>query len=68
VLFDDRDESPGVKFNDVDLLGIPLRLTLSPRTLQSQSIEAKWRTRKETRLLPLENLAAEINELLTSAP
>jgi prolyl-tRNA synthetase len=68
VLFDDRDESPGVKFNDVDLLGIPLRLTLSPRTLQSQSIEAKWRTKKETRLLPLENLAAEINELLTSAP
>jgi len=67
VLFDDRDESPGVKFNDVDLLGIPLRLTLSPRTLQSQSIEAKWRTKKETRLLPLENLAAEINELLTSA-
>jgi len=68
VLFDDRDESPGVKFNDADLLGIPLRVTLSPRTLQSQSIEAKWRTKKETRLLPLENLAAEINELLTSAP
>ena len=64
VLFDDRDESPGVKFNDVDLLGIPLRLTLSPRTLQSQSIEAKWRTRKETRLLPLENLVAEVNKRL----
>ena len=64
VLFDDRDESPGVKFNDVDLLGIPLRLTLSPRTLQSQSIEAKWRTKKETRLLPLENLVAEVNKRL----
>ncbi len=67
VLFDDRDESPGVKFNDADLLGLPLRLTFSLRTLQSQSIEAKWRNKKETRLLPLENLAAEINELLTSA-
>jgi len=64
VLFDDRDESPGVKFNDVDLLGIPLRLTLSPRTLQSQSIEAKWRTKKETQLLLLENLGAKVNKLL----
>jgi len=70
VLFDDRDESPGVKFNDVDLLGIPLRLTLSPRTLKNQSIEAKWRTEKETKLLPLKNLAAEINKQLRekSAP
>jgi len=64
VLFDDRDESPGVKFNDADLLGIPLRLTLSPRTLKNQSIETKWRTEKETQLLPLENLAAEVNKLL----
>jgi len=64
VLFDDRDESPGVKFNDADLLGIPLRLTLSPRTLQNQSIEAKWRTEKETQLLPLENVSAKVNKLL----
>jgi prolyl-tRNA synthetase len=64
VLFDDRDDSPGVKFNDADLLGIPLRLTLSPRTLQSESIEAKWRAEKETRLLPLDNLAARVNNLL----
>jgi len=64
VLFDDRDESPGVKFNDADLLGIPLRLTLSPRTLKSQSIEMKWRTGKETQLLPLENLVVALNRLL----
>jgi prolyl-tRNA synthetase len=64
VLFDDRDDSPGVKFNDADLLGIPLRLTLSPRTLQSQSVEAKWRTEKETRLLPLDNLASRVKKLL----
>ena len=64
VLFDDREESPGVKFNDADLLGIPLRLTLSPRTLQSQSIEAKWRTEKETQLLPLEDLAEQVKKLL----
>jgi prolyl-tRNA synthetase len=64
VLFDDRDDSPGVKFNDADLLGIPLRLTLSPRTLQNRSIEIKWRQEKEARLLPLENVAAEVNRLL----
>jgi len=67
VLFDDRNDSPGIKFNDADLLGIPLRLTLSPRTLQAQSIEAKWRTEKETRLLPLDNLAAQVNKLLNEA-
>jgi prolyl-tRNA synthetase len=64
VLFDDRDDSPGVKFNDADLLGIPLRLTLSPRTLQSQSVEAKWRMEKEAQLLPLDNLAVEVSRLL----
>jgi prolyl-tRNA synthetase len=67
VLFDDRDDSPGVKFNDADLLGIPLRLTVSPRTLQSQSVEAKWRTEKEAQLLPLENLAAQVKRLLEEA-
>jgi len=67
VLFDDRDDSPGVKFNDADLLGIPLRLTLSPRTLQNQSIEAKWRTEKEAQLLPLSNLAPQLKKLLDDA-
>jgi prolyl-tRNA synthetase len=67
VLFDDRDDSPGVKFNDADLLGIPLRLTLSPRTLQSQSVEVKWRTQKETRLLPLDNLTPQVKKLLNEA-
>ena len=67
VLFDDRDESPGVKFNDADLLGIPLRLILSPRTLRSHSVEAKWRTEKETRLLSLDNSAVELTKLLNEA-
>ena len=64
TLFDDRNESPGIKFNDADLLGIPLRLTLSPRTLQSQSIEIKWRNAKQTQLLPLAGITARIKELL----
>ena len=38
VLYDDRDESPGVKFNDADLLGIPVRLTVSPRNLKQDAV------------------------------
>ncbi|TET26777.1 MAG: proline--tRNA ligase, partial [Dehalococcoidia bacterium] len=48
VLFDDREESPGIKFNDADLLGIPIRVTISPRTLKSGSVEVKWRSEKES--------------------
>jgi len=64
VLFDDRDESPGVKFNDADLLGIPLRLTISPRTLEGQSIEIKLRQEKQTELVPLEGITTRVKELL----
>lgn len=53
VLFDDRQESPGVKFNDADLLGIPIRLTVSPRTLEKNSVELKRRAEKESELVPL---------------
>lgn len=56
VLFDDRLESPGVKFNDADLIGCPLRLTISPRTLTQASAEVKSRAEKEARLVPLEDL------------
>jgi prolyl-tRNA synthetase len=44
VLYDDRDERAGVKFNDADLLGIPLRVTVSRRTLQDGAVELKART------------------------
>ncbi len=64
VLFDDRDESAGVKFNDADLLGIPLRLTISARTLKNQSIELKWRREREAYLVPLADGVEEIKKLL----
>ncbi|MCK4791052.1 MAG: proline--tRNA ligase, partial [Desulfobacteraceae bacterium] len=64
VLFDDRDESPGVKFNDADLLGIPIRVTISPRTLKSDNVEVKWRSQKEVELVPLEEVAARLKELV----
>jgi len=44
VLFDDRDESPGIKFADADLVGIPLRLTVSARSIKSGGVELKRRS------------------------
>ena len=49
VLFDDRDETPGVKFNDADLLGIPLRATVSPRNLEKGSVEVRPRRTSSSR-------------------
>jgi prolyl-tRNA synthetase len=65
VLFDDRKESPGVKFNDADLLGIPIRVTISPRTLETNSVEIKWRSEKESQLVPLEGTVARLKELIS---
>ena len=60
ALYDDRDETPGVKFNDADLLGAPLRVTVSPRNLANASLEVKGRTEGEARLIPLEGAAGAI--------
>ncbi|MFC1847636.1 proline--tRNA ligase [Chloroflexota bacterium] len=64
VLLDDRNESPGVKFNDADLLGIPTRVTISPRTLEKNSIEVKWRSEKEPEIVPLDNAVTILKELV----
>jgi prolyl-tRNA synthetase len=64
VLFDDRDESAGVKFNDADLLGIPLRITVSPKTLQNKNVELKWRNQKQAQMIPMDNCVSQIQELL----
>ncbi len=64
TLFDDRDETPGVKFNDADLLGIPLRATVSPRNLEKGSVEVRARTATENELLPLD---AALQEIITRA-
>jgi prolyl-tRNA synthetase len=66
VLFDDRNESPGVKFNDADLLGIPFRVTVSPRTLEKNSAEIKRRSEKESQLVPLEGIAEKLKALTKS--
>ncbi|NMC55572.1 MAG: proline--tRNA ligase [Chloroflexi bacterium] len=56
VLYDDRNERPGVKFNDADLIGIPLRVTVSQRSLEAGGLEFKRRADKDKTILPLEGL------------
>jgi prolyl-tRNA synthetase len=62
VLYDDREESPGVKFADADLIGIPLRLTLSNRTLKENSVEIKRRDQEQARQVKMDNAIADIRE------
>lgn len=64
VLFDDRDERPGVKFKDCDLLGLPLRVVLGPRPLAQGAAEVRERRTKETVLVALENLIPYLQERL----
>jgi prolyl-tRNA synthetase len=64
VLLDDRPASPGVKFNDADLIGIPLRITVSPRTLAKGSVEVKERSQTESELVPIENAADVVSGMV----
>jgi prolyl-tRNA synthetase len=59
VLLDDRDERPGVKFKDADLIGIPLRAVIGKRSLAEGKLELKARNVKEAEMIPLDG-AAEV--------
>ncbi len=60
VLYDDRNERPGSKFADAELMGIPYRVVLSERTLEQTSVELMRRTDTEARIVALNALVAEI--------
>lgn len=62
VLLDDRDERPGVKFNDMDLIGFPVRITVGDKNLPN--VEIKMRTSEQAELVPLENAAAKASEIV----
>lgn len=61
VLYDDRDVRPGEKFADAELLGIPHRVVLSPKTAEQGKIEYKHRTGSEAKLISLEELKNSLN-------
>jgi prolyl-tRNA synthetase len=68
VLYDDRDASPGEKFADAELLGVPLRLTMGKKGIEAGEVEAQIRRGREKRSLPLEGAAEAAAELWQSLP
>ncbi len=64
ILFDDREESPGVKFKDADLIGIPLRVTLGEKNLRKGLIEIKKRRTGEVVLVTRESAILEIKKMI----
>jgi prolyl-tRNA synthetase len=64
VLYDDRLESPGVKFNDADLIGMPIRLTVSERALKAGGVEFKRRDQAVKSIVSMEHTLARIKEEL----
>jgi prolyl-tRNA synthetase len=70
VLVDDRDERPGVKFKDADLLGVPVRLTVGKKSLESGGVELKLRRAvggRSVEIVALERAAAQVFELVQQA-
>lgn len=66
VLYDDRADSPGVKFTDADLIGVPIRLTVAKRGLAQGGVELRLRTTGQTELVPANRLVSRVLELQTS--
>ena len=53
MLYDDRDTRPGEKFADADLLGVPMRIVISEKTLADDSVELKKRSSKEVNIVKI---------------
>ena len=60
VLLDDRDERPGVKFADADLVGIPHRVTIGDRALKDGNVEYRYRSDAQTQTLPLDEIYGKL--------
>ena len=66
TMFDDRDERAGVKFNDADLIGCPIRVTVGEKTLKEGMVELKPRLDKDNQLIAVEAIVERIKSLLES--
>ena len=66
VLLDDRDQRPGVKFKDADLIGIPLRVVIGGKGLKEGVVEIKWRWAKEAEKIPVASAVPVILERLAT--
>jgi len=66
VLLDDRDQRPGFKFKDADLIGIPIRITVGKRLKETGELEIKLRSKSDTHYAKPEGITAEIRNLMDS--
>lgn len=67
AVLDDRDERPGVKFNDADLIGYPYRVTIGKKTLAEGCVELKARAAKEFEKVPIDRIADRLKTLIDEA-
>ncbi|NMB24600.1 MAG: proline--tRNA ligase [Firmicutes bacterium] len=67
VILDDRDERPGVKFKDADLIGFPIRITIGPRNLAQGQAEVRKRDVGEVELVPLNEVVTHVQEQIRKA-
>ena len=66
VIVDDRNERPGVQFADADLLGVPLRIIVSDKTIKNEEVELKRRGSKDKEMIALGDAVAKIKELVAA--
>ncbi|WP_456373692.1 proline--tRNA ligase [Thiolapillus sp.] len=64
VLYDDRDQRPGVMFADHELMGIPLRVVVGARSLEKGEVEFRARNANDNEMIPLDNIVSHIQSLL----
>ena len=62
-MYDDRDETPGVKFNDADLIGVPIRVTVSKRSIEKGNVEIKLRRSEEKKSSKLSEVIEHIKKV-----
>jgi prolyl-tRNA synthetase len=67
VLYDDRDERPGVKFKDGDLIGLPVRVTVGAKSLADGKVEVSLRRDREKLGIPVAEAVGKVMELLDRA-
>ncbi len=66
TLLDDRNERPGIKFKDADLIGIPVRLTIGKKALAEGKVEIRSRKTKETILIDINNVVESVREVIAN--
>ncbi len=63
VLYDDRTDRPGVKFTDAELIGNPIRLSISKRTLEAGEVELRLRTESESTMVPMDEIVDRVKAI-----